>query len=167
MKLKCRFGFGLILLTAFIMNVGTSKAEADSLYIQSTNVPDETTVLATQYWQDYLTRMTVTDSGSVLDYYLGQPFTISYPETTTFNYPIITNEEKKIAYLLQIDSSNSQNSDSFILSKALAKKLEEVSVAVPTDADQAIVLDGLNQNIFYEYQGMQKPLLTIYLRGLT
>ncbi|MGX7244502.1 C47 family peptidase [Enterococcus quebecensis] len=144
----------------FMLNVGVTKVDAASLYVKSTDVPNETTVLATQNWQDYLNKMMLADNGRSTDYYLGQPFTISYPESTTYNYPIIAKENKQIAYLLQIDSSDSKNPDSFILSKALAKKLEELSLMIPFDGNQAITLDGLNQNIFYEYQGTQQPLLT-------
>lgn len=161
MKNVKHFGFGLFLTVCFMLNVGVAKVDAAALYVKSTDVPNETTVLATQNWQDYLNKMMLADNGSSTNYYLGQPFTISYPESTTFNYPIIAKENKQIAYLLQVDSTDSQNPDSFILSKALAKKLEELSLSIPFDVNQAITLVGLNQNIFYGYQGTQKPLLTI------
>jgi len=162
MKNVKRFGLGLFLTVGFMLNVGVAtKADAASLYVESTDVPKETTVLATQNWQDYLNKMMLADNGSSTDYYLGQAFTISYPESTTFNYPIIAKENKQIAYLLQIDSSDSQNPDSFMLSKALAKKLEDVSLTITTNNEQPIQLDGLNQNVFYNYMNTKQPLLTI------
>lgn len=162
MKNVKRFGLGLFLTVGFMLNVGVAtKTDAASLYIESTDVPNETTVLATQNWQDYLNKMMLADNGSSADYYLGQPFTISYPESTTFSYPIVAKENKQIAYLLQIDSSDSQNPDSFMLSKALAKKLEDVSLTITTNNEQAIQLDGLNQNVFYNYMNTKQPLLTI------
>lgn len=161
MKETKRFLLGSFLAAIFMVTVFTTKVDAASLYMKSTNVPNETTALATQHWQDYLNKMMAVENQNSSDYYLGQPFTISYPENTTFNYPIIATESKQISYLLQIDSTDSQNPDSFILSKALAKKLEELSLTIPFDVNQAITLVGLNQNIFYEYHGTQKPLLTI------
>ncbi|MFK4568192.1 C47 family peptidase [Enterococcus sp. UD-01] len=161
MKRIRSFGLGVFIAVVFMITVVTTEVDAAPLYVKSTDVPTETTTLAKQYWQEYLNRMMVIESGNSSDYYLGHPFTISYPENTTFNYPIIGAENKQIAYLLQIDSSDSQNPDSFILSKALAKKLEELSVTIPVDSNEAITLFGLKQNIFYEYQGQQHPLLTI------
>lgn len=161
MKSGKRFGLGLFLTICFMLNLGVAKVDAASLYIKSTDVPNETTVLATQYWQEYLNKMMLAENGTSTDYYLGQPFTTNYPESTTFNYPIIAKENKQIAYLLQIDSSKGQTPDSFMLSKALAKKLEEISLTIPTNNEQPIQLDGLNQNVFYDYMGVKQPLLAI------
>ena len=155
------FGVGVAL--AFILTLGFGKTNADaaSLYVKSTEVPSETTVLATQHWQDYLNRMLATENRTNSEFYLGQPFTISYPENTTFSYPIIAKENKQISYLLQIDSLDSQNPEGFMLSKVLAKKLEEVSITVSTNNEQPIQLEGLNQNVYYDYMEVKQPLLTI------
>lgn len=155
------FGVGVAL--AFIFTLGFEKTSVDaaSLHVKSTEVPSETTVLATQHWQDYLNRMLATENRTSSDYYLGQPFTISYPTSVTFSYPVIAKENKQISYLLQIDSSDSQNPDGFMLSKALAKKLEEVSLTVSTNNKQPIQLDGINQNVYYDYMEVKQPLLTI------
>lgn len=155
------FGVGVALAFIFTLGFGETNADAASLYVKSTEVPSETTVLATQRWQDYLNRMLAAEGGASSEYYLGQPLTISYPQSTTFSYPVIAKENKQISYLLQIDSSDSQNPDGFMLSKALAKKLEEVSLTVPTDNEQPIQLDGLNQNVYYDYLEEKRPLLTI------
>ncbi|MFD2388549.1 hypothetical protein [Enterococcus rivorum] len=57
MKNAKRFGLGLFLTVGFMLNVGLeTKADAASLYVESTDVPNETTVLATQNWQDYLNK---------------------------------------------------------------------------------------------------------------
>ncbi|EGO8197424.1 peptidase C47 [Enterococcus faecalis] len=136
-------------------------SEATSLYVKTEKTPEEITTLASQHWEEYLTNMIYPENGSVSDYYLGKPFTISYPESIKYNFPIINNHEKRIAYMLQLDSSDGLNADSFILSKMLATKLEELSNTHATDQSLPIALFGVSQNIFYDYQGQKKPLLYV------
>ncbi|EMW5978149.1 C39 family peptidase, partial [Enterococcus faecalis] len=57
--------------------------------------------------------------------------------------------------------SDGLNADSFILSKMLATKLEELSNTLATDQSLPIALFGVSQNIFYDYQGQKKPLLYV------
>nr|OUZ30339.1 hypothetical protein A5889_002627 [Enterococcus sp. 9D6_DIV0238] len=71
----------------------------------------------------------------------------------------INNKEKRIEYTLQMDQSDYQNRETYILSKALAAKLEELSTGIVTNKDQAIFLEGENQNIFYTYQDTINSLL--------
>lgn len=51
--------------------------------------------------------------------------------------------------MLQLDSSDGLNADSFILSKMLATKLEELSNTHATDQSLPIALFGVSQNIFF------------------
>lgn len=55
--------------------------------------------------------------------------------------------------MLQLDSSDGLNADSFILSKMLATKLEELSNTLATDQSLPIALFGVSQNIFMITKG--------------
>ncbi|MFC0616160.1 C47 family peptidase [Enterococcus faecalis] len=163
MKILKRIKLLIFLLGLLILGiVGFPRnSEATSLYVRTEKIPVEITTLASQHWEEYLTNMIYPENGSVSDYYLGKPFTISYPESIKYNFPIISNQEKRIAYMLQLDSSDGLNADSFILSKMLATKLEELSNTHATDQSLPIALFGVSQNIFYDYQGQKKPLLYV------
>ena len=127
-------------------------SEATSLYVKTEKIPVEITTLASQHWEEYLTNMIYPENGSVSDYYLGKPFTISYPESIKYNFLLLV-IRKKIAYMLQLDSSDGLNADSFILSKMLATKLEELSNTLATDQSLPIALFGVSQNIFMITKG--------------
>lgn len=148
--------FSILLLGTFSLNT-----EAAPLYVQSMDIPQETTELAIQEWEGYLNNMIYAKGKNSSDYYLGQPFTISYPQSTKFNYPVINNEGKRIEYILQIDQWDYQNPETFILSKALATKLEGLSKELSTNEDQAIFMEGVNQSLFYSYRGEQNPLFVV------
>lgn len=161
MKMVKKLGIITLLSVAFLLSIFSIKTEAASLYVQSTEIPEEATENAIQHWEDYLTNMIYSENKQVSDYYLGQPFTISYPKNTKYNYPIISSKDKHIEYMLQINQSDYQNPETFILSKALAKKLEDLSEKLSTDENQAILLEGANQNLFYNYQGERMPLFIV------
>ena len=54
------------------------------------------------------------ENGSVSDYYLGKPFTINSYQKVLSIISLLLVIRKKIAYMLQLDSSDGLNADSFI-----------------------------------------------------
>jgi hypothetical protein len=96
MKRIRSFGLGVFIAVVFMITVVTTEVDAAPLYVKSTDVPTETTTLAKQYWQEYLNRMMVIESGNSSDYYLGHPFTISYPENTTLTIQLLVPKTNKL-----------------------------------------------------------------------
>ncbi|EFM82413.1 hypothetical protein [Enterococcus faecalis] len=135
MKILKRIKLLIFLLGLLILGIVgfPLNSEGTSLYVNTEKIPIEITTLVSQHWEEYLTNMIYPENRSVSDYYLGKPLTISYPESIKYNFPIISNQEKRIAYMLQLDSSDGLNADSFILSKMLATKLEGLSNTLATD----------------------------------
>lgn len=159
MKLIRKIGLVSVFSCTFLLGTFSVKTEAASLYVESTEIPQEATELAVQCWEEYLTNMIYSENKNTSDYYLGQPFTINFPKNIKYNYPIINNESKRIEYMLQMDQSDYHSRETYILSKALATKLEELSTATVTNENQAVFLEGEKQNVFYIYNDTINPLL--------
>lgn len=149
----------VIFTILFISN--SIEANAASIFIQSEDVPVTVIETAKNKWESYLENMLYLNNGSLSKYYLGQPFTIKYPTSTTYNFPIIEKEKKKITYLLQIEQGTDGLDSSVILSQAIANKLETLSTEIETTVDKSIALTGLENNVYYQFQNNLCPLLTV------
>lgn len=162
MKFIKRIGLFGLFSVVFTLGLFSVRVDAAPLYVQSSEkVPKEATVLATQHWEEYLSNMIYSENGRITDYYLGQPFTISYPQDIKYNFPIINKLDRSIEYMLQMDQKDYSNAETYILSKALATKLEELSKTIVTNTNKSICIIGSNQSVSYEYDGAVRPLLSV------
>lgn len=152
---------GIIIMFSVTIAVGSTKVEAAPLYVRSIETPSEVTDTAKSNWEGYLQNILYLDNRNVSEYYLGQPFTVNYSETASYNYPILEKNSKKISYILQVDYNQQQDNPSIMLSKKLAKELESVSNSIRTNADIPITLEGNESNIYYEFQNKIEPLLVV------
>lgn len=135
------------------------KVDAATLYVQSEEVPSDIKETAKLNWEGYLQNMLYLENSNLTDYYLGEPFTIEYSDSVTYNFPIIKNKNKEISYILQVNKNNQQTEYSIALTQAIAKQLEKVSKELSTTSNQAIYLKGNVQNVYYEFKETKQALI--------
>lgn len=156
-----KIGISLALSISFMIGFSSQKFEAAELFVKSEEIPSDITETAKLNWEGYLQNMLYLEGTDLGDYYLGQPFTISYSEDLTYNFPIVRNENKEIKYVLQVNKDNQKTDQSIILTQAIAKQLDKVSTELNTTNNQAISLKGNVQNVYYEFKEIEKPLILV------
>ncbi|WP_430602852.1 staphopain B [Enterococcus sp. DIV0724b] len=156
-----KIGISLALSFSFMVGFSSQQSEAAELFVKSEEIPSDITETAKLKWEGYLQNMLYLEGSNLGDYYLGQPFTISYSEGLTYNFPIVKNENKEIKYVLQVNKDDQQTDQSIILTQAIAKQLEKISTELNTTNNQSISLKGNVQNVYYEFKEIEKPLILV------
>lgn len=158
---KLNYTFLLLLSFLFVgWGVFTEEANGEELYVQREEIPADVSKVAMTSWREYVESMTAITGQPVENFYVGQPFTIRYPMSKTFVYPIIQRDEQKITYTLQVSYDESE-SPQLTLNQGIATKLQELSSQIETTREHPIVFYGDQANLFYTQGNESYPLIVV------
>lgn len=138
----------------------SEKANGEELYIQSEPISAEMLKNGTDSWKTYVEPLSILENQTPDDFYLGQPFSIAYPNSDTVVFPIVHKQDKRIAYTLQADRGQ-DNQTQLILTQALAQQLQKINEQGTALSTQPIVIYGEQNNFFYTQGSNTYPLLVV------
>lgn len=136
----------------------TLKTYADSIKIDSQNIPQQAIDSVKEQWQELTFSKVTQDNKKITDYYLGTPFSIKNETSSSYQFPIINKNTNDIEYTIELPANENYDSASLIISEKKAEVIDKLSKTLDTQ-DHPIELYQNHYEIKYLYKNNSYTLL--------